>query len=121
METRRVRDLQVWQRSMRLARILYELTDSFPKSELFGLTSQIRRAAVSVPSNIAEGRGRATDKTLCAFLGHAQGSLYELQKKVELSRDLGFAPPDQADPILKEAAEIAAMINSLLAKLKSSG
>jgi four helix bundle protein len=83
---------------------------------MFGLTSQIRRAAVSVPSNIAEGRGRATDKSLCGFLGHAQGSLYELQTQIELSRDLGFAKPERVDPILKEAAEIAAMLNGLGAK-----
>jgi len=106
---------------MHLARVLYELTDSFPKSEMFGLTCQIRRAAVSVPSNIAEGRGRASDKSLCAFLGHALGSLYELQTQIELSRDLGFTGPDPADAILKEAAEIAAMINGLRAKFRSSG
>ncbi|HEX3986149.1 MAG TPA: four helix bundle protein [Acidobacteriaceae bacterium] len=79
MDTRRFRDLQVWQRSMALARYVYAATESLPQSELFGLSSQIRRAAVSIPSNIAEGRGRTTDKSFAAFLSQARGSLYELQ------------------------------------------
>jgi four helix bundle protein len=118
MDTQRFRDLQVWQRSMHLARTLYELTDSFPRSELFGLTSQIRRAAVSVPSNIAEGRGRMTDKSFAVFLAQARGSLFELQTQIELARDLGFAAQDRADAILTEAAEIAAMMHGLLGKLR---
>jgi four helix bundle protein len=81
METRHFRDLQVWQRSMALARNVYALTGSFPKTEVFGLTSQIRRAAVSVPSNIAEGRGRATDKSFAVFLCQAQGSLTKCRSR----------------------------------------
>jgi four helix bundle protein len=117
METRHFRDLAVWQRSMGLARGVYALTERFPKSEQFGLTHQIRRAAVSVPSNIAEGRGRATDKNFAVFLIQAQGSLYELQTQIELARDLGFAPNPQADGLVAEAAEISAMIHGLLAAL----
>jgi four helix bundle protein len=118
MDTQRFRDLQVWQRSMNLARTVYGVTNGFPRSELFGLTSQIRRAAVSVPSNIAEGRGRSTDKSFVVFLGQARGSLYELQTQIELARDLGFAAQDRANAILAEAAEIAAMIHGLLATLR---
>ncbi len=103
---------------MHLVRTLYELTDSFPGSELFGLTSQIRRAAVSVPSNIAEGRGRMTDKNFALFLAQARGSLFELQTQIELARDLGFAAQDRADAILTEASEIAAMVHGLLGKLR---
>lgn len=102
---------------MLLTKTVYQLTEHFPKAELFGLTSQIRRAAVSVPSNIAEGRGRRTDKSLATFLSQAQGSLYELQTQVELARDLGFAAKGPADKVLNEASEIAAMIHGLLAKL----
>jgi len=99
---------------MHLARTLYRLTEGFPKSEMFGLTS---RAAVSVPSNIAEGRGRRTDKSFASFLSQAQGSLYELQTQIELARDLGFADRDPAEEVLRETGEIAAMIHGLLAKL----
>jgi four helix bundle protein len=118
MDTQRFRDLQVWQRPMTLARTVYKVTEGFPRDELFGLKSQIRRAAVSVPSNIAEGRGRATDKSFAMFLSQARGSLYELQTQIELARDLGFAAQDRANSILTEAAEIAAMIHGLLAKLR---
>jgi len=118
METRRFRDLQVWQRSMLLARAVYRLTEAFPKSELFGLSNQIRRAAVSVPSNIAEGRGRLTDKGFAVFLGHARGSLFELQTQVELAGELGFANPDRAAEVIHEAGEISSMIHALLASIR---
>jgi four helix bundle protein len=118
METRHFRDLTVWQRSMALARHVYGMTESFPKSEIFGLTGQIRRAAVSVPSNIAEGRGRATDKSFSVFLTQARGSLYELQTQVQLARDLGMASEVQANEILAESAEIGSMIHGLLAALR---
>lgn len=105
---------------MLLARTLYKLTDGFPRSELFGLTSQIRRAAVSVPSNIAEGRGRMTDKSFAVFLAQARGSLFELQTQIELARDLGFAVQDRANAILTEAGEIAAMMHGLIGTLRPS-
>ena len=120
MENRHFRDLQVWQRSMALARNLYALTERFPKSEMFGLRSQIRRAAVSVPSNIAEGRGRGTEKSFAVFLTQARGSLYELETQVELAADLGFTSKDQATAIVVEAAEISRMIHGLLTKLDMS-
>jgi four helix bundle protein len=118
METRHFRDLQVWQRSMALARDVYALTGGFPKAEIFGLTSQIRRAAVSVPSNIAEGRGRSTGKSFAVFLCQTQGSLYELQTQIELASDLGFASKEQARAVLADAYEIARMIHALLATLR---
>jgi four helix bundle protein len=118
MEVRRFRDLAVWQRSMLLARSVYAFTAAFPGNEAFGLTSQIRRAAVSVPSNIAESRGRLTEKSFALFLSQARGSLFELQTQVELAGDLGYAEKGQVDRILAEAAEISFMIHGLLASLR---
>ena len=104
---------------MALARNVYALTKAFPKSEVFGLTSQIRRAAVSVPSNIAEGRGRMSEMCFASFLSQARGSLYEMETQIELARDLGFADKTQTDPIFVETAEISRMMHGLLAKLRS--
>lgn len=117
METRHFRDLQVWQRSMSLVREVYAVTESFPRGEQFGLVSQIRRAAVSVPSNIAEGRGRNTPRSFALFLSQARGSLYELQTQVELASDLGFLARDRAQSVMSEAAEIASMIQGLASAL----
>ncbi|MGA8528364.1 MAG: four helix bundle protein [Acidobacteriaceae bacterium] len=83
----------------------------------FGLYSQIRRAAVSVPSNIAEGRGRMTDRSFALFLSQARGSLYELQTQIELAGDLGFLDKRRGEEITAEAGEISAMIHALLATL----
>ena len=77
--------------------------------------------AVSVPSNIAEGRGRLTDKSFAVFLSHARGSLYELQTQIELACNLGFADLRDASPVLAEAAQISAMIHALLATLRPDG
>jgi four helix bundle protein len=118
METRHFRDLQVWRRSMLLARRVYAVTEDFPRNEQFGLISQIRRAAVSIPSNIAEGRGRMTEKSFALFLSQARGSLYELQTQIELAGDLGFVNKERAQSLMSEAAEIASMIQGLVAKLR---
>lgn len=101
---------------MALARDVYALTEGFPRKEVFGLASQIRRAAVSIPCNIAEGRGRTTDKSFVLFLSQARGSLYELETQVELAGDLGFASKEQAAAIIADAAEISRMIHELLAR-----
>ena len=90
MKTRHFRELLVWQRAMQFARDVYETTQGFPRKEIFGLTSQLRRAAVSVPSNIAEGHGRLSDKAFAVFLGQARGSLYELETQLELAKSLGY-------------------------------
>lgn len=120
METRHFRDLQVWQRSMALARQVYAVTEGFPRREIFGLTSQLQRAAVSVPSNIAGGRGRTTDRSSAFFLEQAQGSLYELQTQMELAGDLRLARPEESEKIVAEAAEISSMIHGLLAVLRQN-
>lgn len=103
---------------MQLAKSVYAVTEQFPKSETFGLTSQLRRAAVSVPSNIAEGQGRLTDKLFAVFLGQARGSLFELETQLELACGLGFLDYQKVEPLLQECAEIARMLNGLLNTIK---
>ena len=90
MEIKGHRDLLIWQEAMNLAKDVYARTGSFPREEMYGLTSQMRRAAVSVPSNIAEGAGRSSDKEFRQFLMIARGSLSELETQVILAQELGF-------------------------------
>ncbi len=106
---------------MSLARQAYQLSCSLPKSELFGMSNQIRRAAVSVPSNIAEGCGRLTDLQLRHFLGNARGSLYELQTQIELARDFGYFDNESVRKLLEQGSEVARLINGLLASLRKDG
>lgn len=106
------RDLLVWQKAMNLADAIYTLTASFPRTEMFGLTSQIRRAAVSIPANIAEGRAVGGGR----FLHHiriALGSEAELETEIELSVRLKYLTTDQAKRILESAAEVARMLHGL--------
>ena len=90
MRTRKFRELLVWQDSMALAREVYTLTAEFPQKEKFGLSSQLCRAAVSIPSNIAEGHGRLSDKSFAVFLGNARGSLFELETQLEIAGSLNY-------------------------------
>jgi four helix bundle protein len=85
------RDLQIWQKSMELTVAVYRMTQSFPSEEMFGLTSQLRRCAISIPSNIAEGQGRSSEREFLHFLGIARGSICELQTQLEIARRLGLA------------------------------
>jgi four helix bundle protein len=119
IRTRHFRDLLVWQKSMQLARDVYHYTSTFPKSEMFGLVSQMRRAAVSVPSNIAEGHGRLSDRMLRVFLAQARGSLFELETQTELARDLELLQALDADRLLEQASEISRMLNGLIRVLES--
>ena len=116
--TRHYRDLIVWQKAMDLARAVYLETEKLPKTEVFGLLVQMRRAAVSVPSNIAEGHGRLNDGYLRQFLGTARGSLFELQTQMELARDLHYLSQETVANIMEQSEEVARMINGLLAKLE---
>jgi four helix bundle protein len=115
------RDLIVWQKSMGLVREVYAATGKFPSEELFGLKMQIRRAAVSVPANIAEGHGRLTDLQFRHFLGNSRGSLCELQTEVELARDLGFLSAGTTLALMEQASEVARLLNGLIAKLPAAG
>jgi four helix bundle protein len=118
MKTKRYRDLKVWQKAMELARKTYQATQSFPKQEMFSLTGQIRRAAVSIPSNIAEGQGRTTDRAFVVFLGHSRGSLYELETQIELAATLGYLENEKAEELLTDCAEVGRMLNGLLSALR---
>ena len=116
--TRHYRDLLVWQKAMELARLIYAHTEEFPKSEMFGLRMQMRRSAVSVASNIAEGHGRLTDPQLRNALGMARGSLYELQTQTELAFSLQFLNEELSQAVLVLATQVANLINGLLSALK---
>jgi four helix bundle protein len=103
---------------MRLAREIYLQTETFPKSEMFGLRMQLRRAAVSVASNIAEGHGRLTDPQLKNSLGMARGSLYEVQTQIELACDLGFIEKEAAKSSMDLSVDVAKLINGLMGVLE---
>ena len=103
---------------MDLADEVYRLTRSFPKEEMFGLTSQMRRAAVSIPSNIAEGQGQLTDKGFMLFLTRARGSLYELETQTELASRLGFLKKQDEEEILASCSEIGRMLHGLLKSIR---
>jgi len=111
------RDLKVWQIAMELVTDVYRVTSSFPAEERFGLTAQIRRAAISVPSNIAEGQGR---KSARAFANHvliAHGSLLELETQLEIAQRLGMAPAPTVAALRSKTAELGRMMNGLVASL----
>ncbi len=107
-------DLKVWRRAMDLVLEVYRSTGSFPKQEIYGLTSQMRRAAVSVPSNIAEGKGRYSRKELLQFLFHARGSLLELQTQITIGRELGFLAAPEGKKLTDLASEVGRLLNGLV-------
>ncbi|HXS76543.1 MAG TPA: four helix bundle protein [Terracidiphilus sp.] len=112
------RELTVWQRSMQLTVAVYKLTQEFPREELYGLTSQIRRSAVSLPSNIAEGHGRLNTAEFRQFLGIARGSNCELQTQLEIARALGYGNPKLVNEAESLSNEVGKMIYSILASAK---
>jgi four helix bundle protein len=112
------RDLLVWQRSIQLTVGVYNLTKGFPKEELFGLTSQIRRSAVSVPSNIAEGHGRLSTGEYRQFLGIARGSNFEVQTHLEIARALNLGNSTLVDQAEGLSHEVGKMISGILTSIK---
>lgn len=112
-------DLLVWQRAMKLAKQAYCLSAMFPKEERFALADQVRRSAVSVPSNIAEGQGRITKGEFKQFLGHARGSLYELETQIRLATELKYLDKSVLNEFMQAAREVGKLLNGLLASLKS--
>ena len=106
-------DLLVWQRSMALVREIYRITARFPSEERFGLTSQLRRAAVSIPSNIAEGHERETTADYIRFITIAEGSLAEARTQLRIGADLGYCSESDVRPIVAEMSEIQRMLNAL--------
>lgn len=113
------RDLIVWQKAMSLAEEIYRVTGAFPKDERYGLVSQLRRAAVSVPSNVAEGQGRLTPGEFRQFLGLARGSLLEVETQAELAQRLGFLSAEVNRTLQEQAGEVLRMINALISKLET--
>jgi four helix bundle protein len=111
-------DLVAWQKAMGLARSAYAATKTFPKEEVFGLTSQIRRAAVSVPANIAEGAARGTTKEFLQFLMIARGSLAELSTLLALARDLGYIQSHQHAAFANDLKEVAGLLGGLVKALR---
>lgn len=111
-------DLRVWQKAMDLAEEIYRRTATFPREEMYNLTQQMRRSAISVPSNIAEGKGRNSRREFNQFLFHARGSLLELQTQVMIARRLNYFSEEQARQILEHAnavgRSLAGLINSLI-------
>lgn len=120
MAVNRYQDLRVWQQAIELVERLYAVTSKLPHEEMFGLKSQLRRCAVSVPSNIAEGQGRATRGEFQQFLGHARGSLYELETQIVIAAKLGYVAAEDRNSILAESQELGRMLNALIASLKSA-
>jgi four helix bundle protein len=113
------RDLKIWQLGMEIAERCYETTRRFPREEIYGLTAQIRRAASSVPANIAEGNGRGTTKEYLRFLSIAQGSLCELETFLELSQRLNYLEQGPCDTLRQLLAEEGRMIRGLQRTLRS--
>jgi len=118
MAIRHYRELIVWQRAMELARICYEGTRTFPKSEIFGLTGQIRRAAVSIAANIAEGHARIHTKEYLKHLSFARGSLAELETHLIFSRDVQLLDEDQLQGFLAHCDEISRMLAAMRLSLE---
>lgn len=111
-------DLLVWQKGMKLVKKVYEVTRPFPSDEKFGLVSQMRRAAISIPSNIAEGQERHSTGEFIQSLSHAQGSLAELNTQLLLSIDLGFSSKERTREASELARELRRMLNALRRKLE---
>jgi len=107
------RDLVAWQKGMELVKDIYGVTRDFPRDETYGLTSQLRRAAVSVPSNLAEGHGRNSRREFYQFVGHARGSLLEVETQIEIARDLGYVSLPVAKNLLAKTDELGRVLSGL--------
>lgn len=117
MAVRSYHDLIGWQKSMALVTNIYRSTRNFPKDEMCGLTSQIRRAAVSIPSNIAEGQGRLTRGEFRQFIGHARGSTFELESQILIAKELGYLEEKDERALRDQIHEVGKILNGLLNSL----
>ena len=120
MPVQSFKDLIAWQKAMDLVVEIYRATASFPADERFGLTVQLRRAAVSVPSNIAEGQGRGPSQDFVRFLAIARGSVQEVDTQLTIALRLGYLQPEQHEPLVAMIAEVAKIINGLIRSIPSS-
>ena len=114
------RDLKVWQDAMQLAEVSYRLTTKLPKDELYGLSTQIKRASVSIPANIAEGYGRGVTGSYLQFLRIARGSLRELETHFLLAGRLGLVAPTEIEPIIAKCDTVGRMLHSLISSVQKS-
>ena len=114
----RFKDLIVWQKAYQLTLSIYQVTESFPQREQYGLTAQIRRAALSVPANIAEGHERRSRKEYVQFLSIAKGSLGELETFLLLSKDLGFLPDNKFEATEAQCHEVSRLLHGLIRALE---
>jgi len=112
------KDLEVWQKAMDLVTRIYIVSKKFPREEIYGLTSQMRRSAVSIPSNIAEGRGKRSTKDFIRFLNIAYGSLAELETQIVISQNLGFANEEDTASLFNDTSRVGRMINGMIAGLE---
>lgn len=115
---RNFKDLKIWQKGIEIVKDIYAATKNFPKEELYGLTSQMRRSSISIPSNIAEGFKRHHNKEYSQFLHIALGSAAELETQLIIANELGLVNNEKINAILEEIDHISKMISSLLNKLK---
>jgi four helix bundle protein len=118
MSVQHYRELIVWQKAIVLVETVYRATNSFPQTEIYALSNQIRRAAVSIPSNIAEGQGRNSTRVFLHFLSVAQGSLMELETQITIAQRLGYFDRAQEQNLLGSTAEISRMFSGLKNSLK---
>ncbi len=116
---RNFQGLSVWKKAHQLALGIYRATSDFPRNEIFGLTAQSRRAAASIPTNIAEGSGRTGDKEMLHFLSIASGSTSEVEYLLLLAKDIGYLPPVAYEALLGKAVEIRKMLYALMKRLGS--
>jgi four helix bundle protein len=112
------RELIAWQRSMELVTEIYRMTNSFPRSEIYGLTSQLRRAAISISSNIAEGQARHSHREFMRFLSTARGSSAEVQTQLLIAQNLGYIETDQAEKLVERTINVCRLINALYASIE---
>lgn len=111
-------DLKVWEGAIELSLKIYRMTRKFPAEEMYGLSTQLRRAAISVASNIAEGKGRSSDKELLQFLSHARGSLYEVQTQLQIAKSLGYLTEGDYQGLAQQADAVGRMLNGMIAKFR---
>ena len=116
-EIKSYKDLLIWQKGMDIVKDIYLLCESFPTNEVFGLQSQLKRSAISIPSNIAEGYGRQLRKSYLHFLRISRGSLFELETQIILAKDLNFISEESYNKIIKQITEESKMLNSYIKSL----
>jgi four helix bundle protein len=107
-----------WKKSMLVVADIYRYTKTFPREEIYGLTAQLRRAAVSIPSNIAEGQGRLTRGEFKQFLGHARGSVFEVETQLLIARSLGYLNVETTQELLQSVSEVGKILSGLLKSLE---